>query len=194
LKSVLPVMKPCHITRSPIGTGFALILVRRRNVEVQIRVLLVEDDAPLRRSLEKFLTQAGYSLCSCCNGREALVEVEKSHPHILIAEYHLPDANGALLLERLTRFVPHAATVLISEFDYELVADEIAQVEVHAFLKKPFDLAELETVLSSACCQMRILMRNLKWNADPVFRAYLPPLTRRKLSEMSSSSGAHVKD
>jgi len=99
-----------------------------------------------------------------------------------------------MLLEQLTRYVPHAATVLISEFDYELVADDIAQVDVHAFLKKPFDLAELETVLSSACCQMRILMRNLKWNADPVLRAYLPPLTRGKLSEISGSSGAHMKD
>jgi DNA-binding NtrC family response regulator len=163
-------------------------------VEVQIRVLLVEDDAPLRRSLEKFLRQAGYSLCSCCNAREALVEVEKFHPDILIAEYHLPDANGAVLLERLTRFVPHAATVLISEYDYQSVADEIVQVDVHAFLKKPFDLAELETVLSSACCQMRILMRNLKWNADPVFKEHLPPLTRRKLSEISGSSGVHAED
>lgn len=162
-------------------------------MEVEIRVLLVEDDAPLRRSLEKFLTQAGYSFCSCHNAREALVEVERFHPDILIAEYHLPDANGALLLERLTRFVPHAATVLISEFDYQLVADEIARVDVHGFLKKPFDLAELETVLTSARSQVRILMRNLKWNAEAVFKI-LPPLTRGKLSEISSSSGVRAEE
>jgi DNA-binding NtrC family response regulator len=152
-------------------------------VEAQIRVLLVEDNAPLRRSLEKFLKQAGYSLVSCCNGREALVEVESHHPDILIAEYHLPDANGALLLEGLTRIVPNAATVLISEFDYQLVADEIARVHVHAFLKKPFDLTELETVLASACCQVRILTRNLQWNVESGFRVYLPPPNRGKLSE-----------
>ena len=169
-------------------------MVRRRNVEVQVRVLLVEDDAPLKRSLEKFLRQAGYSLSSCCDAGEALAEVEKFHPDIIIAEYHLPDANGAVLLERLKRFVPHAATVLISEYDYQFVADEIAQLDVHAFLKKPFDLAELETVLSSACCQVRILMRNVKWNVDPVSKEYLPPLIRRKLSEISVSNGVHAED
>ena len=161
-------------------------------MEVQIRILLVEDDAPLRRSLEKFLTNAGYHLYTCSDGRQALAAVQSYRPDILICEYHLPDANGAVLLERMLRFVPDAVAVLISEYDFQWIADEIAQVHVHGFLKKPFDLAELETILTSACCQVRISMRNLEWNAEPAAKVYLPPLTRGKLSE--SSSRVHVED
>lgn|GEM_PF-694382 len=161
-------------------------------MEVQIRILLVEDDAPLSRSLEKFLTNAGYYLYTCSDGREALIAAQSFRPDILISEYHLPDANGAVLLERLMRFVPDAVAVLISEYDFQSIADEIVRVHVHGFLKKPFDLAELETILTSACCQVRISMRNLEWNAEPAARVYLPPLTRGKLSD--SSSRVDVED
>ncbi len=165
------------------GTCFANIYCRRRNVEVQFRILLAEDDAPLRRSLKKFLTNAGYSLCTCSNAREALVAAEDFRPDIVICEYHLPDANGAMLIKRLLAVTHDVVAVLISEFDFELIADEVAQSNVHGFLKKPFDLAELETVLMSACCQVRISMCNLMWNSVPVATVYLPPTPRGKLSE-----------
>jgi DNA-binding NtrC family response regulator len=161
-------------------------------VDTQVRILLVEDDAPLKRSLEKFLRQAGFNLCCCSSAREALDRIEQFSADILIAEYHLPDANGSLLLDCLTRIVPHAATVLISEYDYQWVADDNAALHVHAFLKKPFDVAELETVLTSARCQVQISMRNLNLPVGSGLKMYLPPLTRGKLSEMPSSCGSEM--
>lgn len=161
-------------------------------MEAQVQILLVEDDAPLKRSLEKFLIQAGYNLSSCSSAREALDRIESFTADIFIAEYHLPDADGSLLLNCLNRIVPHAATVLISEYDYQWVADDNVALHVHAFLKKPFDVAELETVLTSARCQVRISTRNLNVNVGLDPKVYLPPLTRGKLSEMASSSGSEM--
>ena len=161
-------------------------------MEVEIRILLVEADAPLKRSLEKFLTSAGYSICDCADAREALAAAENFHPDIVICEYHLPDANGAVLVERLMRFLPDVVAVLISEFDFQSISPDFARSRVHGFLKKPFDLAELETVLTSSCCQVRICTRNPDRNAEPAAKVCLPPLTRRKLSE--SSSEAQVED
>src|SRR5208283_4081990 len=64
------------------------------NVRVENLVLLVEDDASLRRSLEKFLDQAGYAFDSCSTASQALNIAQKVPPHVVILEYHLPDANG----------------------------------------------------------------------------------------------------
>ena len=161
-------------------------------METQVRILLVEDDAPLKRSLEKFLRQAGYDLCSCSSAREALDRIVTFPADILIAEYHLPDANGSLLLNCLNRIVPHAAAVLISEYDYQWIADDNVALHVHAFLKKPFDVAELETVLTSARCQVRISMRDLDLNVGFDTKVCLPPLTRGKLSEVSGSCGSEM--
>ena len=65
-------------------------------MRVENLVLLVEDDASLRRSLEKFLNQAGYAFDSCSTASQALALAQKDPPHVVILEYHLPDANGPL--------------------------------------------------------------------------------------------------
>jgi len=119
-------------------------------VNAEIQVLLVEDEGPLKRSLKKYLERAGYAFECCSTAREALLLAERLDPDIVITEYHLPDANGAVLLEKLIRFVPQATTILLSEYDFETVAKDLVHVAVGSFLKKPFDLVEWETALSSA--------------------------------------------
>lgn len=119
-------------------------------MRVENRVLLVEDDAPLKRSLEKFLNQAGYAFASCTTAREALALAEKLRYDIVIVEYHLPDANGASLLEKLMLNAPNAAAIVLSEYDFQAIANELNRVEFEFYLKKPFDLVELEAALTSA--------------------------------------------
>ncbi len=116
-------------------------------MEVENRVLLVEDEAPLRRSLEKFLERAGYTFDTCSSARDALVLAEKFHHDTIIVEYRLPDADGAVLLEKLRRIIPNAVSIMISEYDYQAVDRELAQANIGSFLQKPFDLADLENAL-----------------------------------------------
>ena len=120
------------------------------------RVLLVEDEASLRRSLEKCLERAGYTFECCSTARDALALAERLDPDIVIAEYHLPDANGVALLEKLTRIVPNAAAILLSEYDFQAIAKDVLHVNVRSFLKKPFDLVELEAALSSARSKVKL--------------------------------------
>jgi DNA-binding response OmpR family regulator len=119
-------------------------------VNAEVQVLLVEDDASLERSLKKYLEQAGYIYHSCSTAREALALAERLIPDIVIAEYHLPDANGSSLLKRLKRMVPEAAAILLSEYDFDVVSKDLVHVAVRSFLQKPFDLVEFEAALSSA--------------------------------------------
>ena len=125
-------------------------------MEVENRVLLVEAEAPLRRSLEKFLERTGYTFVSCSSAREALLLVEEFHPDVVIAEYRLPDSNGVALLEKLKLIVPRAAMIMISEYDFQTVVRELARVDVRSFLQKPFDLAELEAAMSLSRAKVKV--------------------------------------
>jgi DNA-binding NtrC family response regulator len=127
-------------------------------VNAGIQVLLIEDEAPLRRSLENYLERAGYTFECCSTAREALTLAERLAPDILIAEYHLPDANGVVLLEKLTQIVPKAAAILLSEYDFQTVVKDVAHMSVRSFLNKPFDLVELETALSSARSKAKLAL------------------------------------
>jgi two-component system OmpR family response regulator len=141
--------------------------------QVEIRVLLVEAEAPLRRSLENFLERAGYIFKSCSSGREALLVADAFDPDAVIAEYHLPDANGAELLGKLTRIKPDLRTTLISEFDFQAIADALVRVNVGSFLKKPFDLAELEIALSSGSRRRKVNAESQKSGCEVCLPTFL---------------------
>ena len=115
-----------------------------------IRILLVEDEASLRRSLTKYLERAGYTFECCATAREALALAERIDPDIVIAEYHLPDANGAVLLKKLMWMLPDVSVILLSEYEFQDIAKDLTHVTVRSILKKPFDLVEFEAALSSA--------------------------------------------
>ena len=119
-------------------------------MQAENHVLLVEHDPPMRRSLESFLERAGYAFDSCATARDALGLVEDHRYAVVIAEYHLPDANGTMLLQKLMQVSPELGTILLSEYDHQVIADDLARAKVGTFLKKPFDLVELEAALSSA--------------------------------------------
>jgi YesN/AraC family two-component response regulator len=125
-------------------------------VSAENQVLLVEDEASLRRSLISYLERAGYAFECCSTARDALALAERLDPDIVIAEYHLPDAKGLALIEKLTLMLPDVAVILLSEYDYQAVAKDVLHVEVRSFLKKPFDLVELEAALSSARSKVKL--------------------------------------
>ena len=115
---------------------------------MDVRVLLVEDDAPLRRSLEKYLARAGYAFDSCSTACDALKLAAHSHYDAVIAEYLLPDANGASMLKMITLMMPETTPILISEYDLPAIANDLVKANVRSFLMKPFDPVDLESALS----------------------------------------------
>jgi len=122
-------------------------------VRVENLVLLVEDDASLRRSLEKFLDRAGYAFHSCSTASQALALAQEAPPHVVILEYHLPDANGRSLIEKLNLVAPEAVAIVLSEYDFQAVADDLDRVKIQTFLKKPFDVVDFEAAVCSACAK-----------------------------------------
>lgn len=124
-------------------------------------VLLVEDDAPLRRSLEKFLNTAGYPFRSCSTAAQALALAQKAIPRVVILEYHLPDANGCSLVKQLSHVDPGIIAIVLSEFDFQAVAQNLDRVKIQTFLLKPFDLVDLEVALRCACLESGKIVRRL---------------------------------
>jgi DNA-binding response OmpR family regulator len=111
----------------------------------------------LRRSLETFLRSGGYAFDSCGTTREALARANHHPYQVAIVDYHLCDGDGVALIERLRRVQPNLQAIMLSAYDFQAIADELRSIDVHAFLKKPFDPIDLETALRSACARNRSL-------------------------------------
>ena len=71
----------------------------------------------------------------------------------MILEYHLPDANGHSLIEKLNLVAPETVAIVLSQYDFQAVAEDLDRVQIQTFLKKPFDLVDFEAALRSACAK-----------------------------------------
>jgi DNA-binding NtrC family response regulator len=152
-------------------------------VEAAARVLLVEHEAPLRRSLTKFLERAGYAFDSCATARDALVRAQNNAYQIVLSEYRLPDANGTELLEKLKWTLPEITSIIIAEYDHEVVADALNHAGVGSYLKKPFDVVELESALLLAGSKSAVSFRNVDWTQALNYDDMPASIRARELSE-----------
>jgi two-component system, cell cycle sensor histidine kinase and response regulator CckA len=104
-------------------------------------ILLVEDEAPVRRVVETMLKRHGYQVLASASSSDALAAAERHSGaiHLLITDLMLPGMSGRKMAERLTACRPEMKVLYVSGF-----GDANAQKDAH-FLQKPFSTEELAT-------------------------------------------------
>ena len=116
-------------------------------------ILIVDDDAPLRKSLSEALGNEGYLILQAANGQEALNILREGAPvRLVLLDMTMPVLNGWQFLDQLRDHLPELfasiPVVILS------AADEIPGVAIKMasrHLKKPVDLNLLLTAVFEAC-------------------------------------------
>jgi two-component system OmpR family response regulator len=112
-------------------------------IETQPRVLVVEDDADLRRLLRDGLGEEGFSVEVAASGGEALKLADGSTPDALVVDIGLPDADGRDVCQALRARGVDAPVLFLTALD--AVSDRVSGFSAGGddYLTKPFALAEL---------------------------------------------------
>lgn len=117
----------------------------RRLAEVaKKRVLVIDDDLPLRGMLAAALRQHGYQVLLAGDGGEGQRALTIHNPDIVLLDLAMPDVNGWDFLQRLQE-TGHLGKIPIIVVSAHLRVDPqaILQMGVKAILPKPFNLPEL---------------------------------------------------
>jgi DNA-binding response OmpR family regulator len=103
-------------------------------------ILVVDDDALMRRSLAATLSQTGYHVETAATGESAIQFVRRKAPDLVLLDVGLPGMDGMETLRELRRDDPHLAVILVTGRRREL--DEIVGLEMGAddYITKPFDM------------------------------------------------------
>lgn len=115
------------------------------------RVLIVDDDALMRRSVSVSLDQAGYQTMTASNAEEALRLVGDVRPDLVLLDIGLPGMDGMEALRQIRHDAPSLPVIFVTARRREL--DEIVGLELGAddYITKPFDmdvlLAHVKAVL-----------------------------------------------
>ncbi len=89
---------------------------------------IVEDDDAMRNMLvELFNSTPGYKcICACCTVKDALIEIPKARPHVVLMDIYLPDGSGIVCTARLTEKLPELQIIIITVYrDTELIFDAL---------------------------------------------------------------------
>jgi len=107
------------------------------------RVLVVDDDPPLRRMLARMLTAEGYEVTVAADGGAALAEAERAAPDVIVLDVAMPALDGLAVCRRLrSKGLPTPILMLTAR---DAVPDRVAGLEAGAddYLVKPFAVQEL---------------------------------------------------
>ena len=120
------------------------------------RILLIDDDASLRRVTEYNLSSAGFSVLGAASGKEGLALFHKHSPDLVITDVQLGDLNGLQILAAVKKESPITPVLVITAFGSIELAVKAMQEGAFTFLAKPFDREALRL-----SCRKALEMREL---------------------------------
>jgi two-component system response regulator PrrA len=107
------------------------------------RVLVVDDDAAIRRSLERGLRLSGFTVTVADGGHSGLAEARAGRPDIIVMDVCMPGLNGIDVCQALRNDGDDVPVLMLSALDE--TADRVAGLQAGGddYLLKPFALQEL---------------------------------------------------
>jgi len=112
-----------------------------------LRILLVEDHADTRKTLERYLTSVKNDVTSAATAREALALAEGQTFDLVVSDLGLPDEGGGLAMMRQLRAVHGLRGIAVSGYG---MADDVIQSRGAGFihhLTKPINLEQLKSLI-----------------------------------------------
>lgn len=107
------------------------------------RILVVDDDAPILLLMRNLLREFGFEPVAAQSGAEAIEEVRRTPPDLILLDRNMPGMTGDEVLQHLRATNEHALTPILIVSGEPLAPAEVARIGATAAVLKPFDVPTL---------------------------------------------------
>ncbi|NCO52863.1 MAG: sigma-54-dependent Fis family transcriptional regulator [Deltaproteobacteria bacterium] len=114
------------------------------------QVLVIDDDASLRRVIEFTLDQAGYEVFIAASGEEGLDLYRRHRPALVMTDVQMSGISGYAVLEQIRQLDPDALVILITAFSSVENAVEAIRKGAYNYITKPFSRDQLTLAVDKA--------------------------------------------
>jgi signal transduction histidine kinase/ActR/RegA family two-component response regulator len=137
----------------PMAGGEEDVVFARQDPAVPVKagsyhILVVEDDADVRRVIVECLSLIGYQVTEAANGSEGLAALQAVKPHLMVVDYAMPDMTGAEVVQQARQLVGEIPVILATGYADMAAVERLAGRPT--ILRKPFDIAALGDAVASA--------------------------------------------
>ena len=112
-------------------------------------VLVVEDDADQRTTLQFLLEDEGYTVVTAADGQEALLRARERPPALILLDLQLPDMHGLETFAQLKQ-LPHPVPVVFMTAEFG-ARREAAAHGASGYLEKPFTIDAILQLVARFC-------------------------------------------
>ncbi len=117
-----------------------------------MKVLLLEDDVALSDLLNEHLVDKGYEVTLCTDGQDALESLIDKKFDIALLDINTPKISGIEVLKRVrNEYKNNTPIIILTAFQDTKHLKESFENGVDDYIKKPFDLEELDQRISKLC-------------------------------------------
>lgn len=129
-----------------------------------VRILFVDDEVNVLRSLQRTFLDDDYEILTASSGVRALSKLEEVPPvQVVISDYRMPEMNGIEFLREVRRRWPETVRIVLSGYaDTGVVISAINDGEIYKFIPKPWNDDELRITIINALERYFLNRKNME--------------------------------
>ena len=153
----------------------------------EARILIIDDEAAIRESLETLLSLEGYAVDTAADGVQGLARIDARPYDLVLLDFALPGQNGLEVLGRIRERQPNLPVIMITAYDTGRHAMDAMRAGAQNFVAKPWDneklladirssvawrKAEEENVQLKRALKQRYNFENIIGKSEPMLRIF----------------------
>ena len=130
------------------------------------RVLVIDDDASLRYTLEAVLSDAGFEVETADSGEKGIAAFETRGADVVLTDLAMPEVDGMQVLERLRALDPSVPVLMVTAHGSERLAVAAMKAGASDYLPKPFDPDELTLTVKRSVEVRSLRLQNARLRTE----------------------------
>jgi len=126
------------------------------------KILVVDDEAKMRRVLQLFLEEHGYAVGQAENGEDALEKIDSFHPDLVLCDIRMPRLNGIELLRRAREISEDLPVIIMTAYGEVKTAVEAMKLGAENYVTKPLDMEQLRILVARAIEKRSLIRENIQ--------------------------------
>jgi len=139
--------EPLSLARCPLCGVSHTLMGLHKTARTRPLLLVVDDEAPVLKVIERLATKTGFDVITCGSGTEAMQILARRSADLAMLDLRMPDVNGLDLLRQIRASVPGCEVILMTGYAAVDSAVEAIKLGAREYLTKPFDFDRLRQVL-----------------------------------------------
>lgn len=108
------------------------------------KILVVDDESEICDFLKAFFEDRDFEVRTANSGEEAVQEVEKNKPQLVLLDVHMPGMDGMSVLRKIKQSYPDIKVIMVTALETREKIEEAMRLGADNYITKPLSLEYLE--------------------------------------------------